>query len=57
MNETPRRNRMDKMTPAEAAIVKVISIVEGVGASQDLTDAVVLLGNACASKIASTSPR
>lgn len=38
-----RRNKLDKMTPAELAITDAISIVEGLGADERLTHAVVAL--------------
>lgn len=45
-DEIPRRIRMDKMVPAELAILKAMEAVEGMGAHPLLTEAVVLLGQA-----------
>ncbi len=44
--EIPRRNRLDKLTPAETAIMEAMRAVEEAGADVRLTDAVVLLGRA-----------
>lgn len=46
MSEIPRRNRVDKMKPAELAIRKAMSEVEEMGADSRLTDAVILLDKA-----------
>lgn len=46
MNEVPRRHRMDQWTEAELAIYGAMQEVEKMGASLQLTDAVVLLGAA-----------
>lgn len=45
-DETPRRSRMDKWTPAEHAIQNAVVVVEEAGAHPLLTDAVILLGQA-----------
>ena len=42
----PRRNRLDLCTPAEIAIFNTIQEVEKVGASEGLTEAVILLDKA-----------
>ncbi len=42
----PRRNRVDKMTPAELAITKAMESVEEAGCDTRLTEAVILLGEA-----------
>lgn len=46
MNDFPRRNKLDELTPAEKAIYDAIQEVEKVGADVLLTDAVILLGQA-----------
>lgn len=43
---TPRRIRIDRYTPAEAAIAWALQVVEAAGAHPLLTDAVILLGQA-----------
>lgn len=45
-DEIPRRNKLDKYTPAELAIRDAIQVVEAVGADPLLTEAVILLGRA-----------
>ena len=44
--ETPRRNRLDLMTPAELAIYNASQEVEKLGADVKLTEAVILLSKA-----------
>jgi hypothetical protein len=46
VNEIPRRCRLDRMTPAEHAIVAAVDAVEKAGAHPLLTQAVTLLGQA-----------
>ena len=46
MNDIPRRNRINQLTPAELAIRAAILEVEKLGAHPALTDAVVALGEA-----------
>jgi hypothetical protein len=46
MNQIPRRNRLDQMTPAEKAIFDAKQVVEEAGAHELLTKAVILLGEA-----------
>lgn len=46
MNETPRRNDLQRNTPAELAIRKAMGDVEMVGAHVLLTDAICLLDQA-----------
>ncbi len=46
MKDFPRRQRIDRATPAEAAIRSAIHEVEKMGADVRLTDAVVLLAAA-----------
>ncbi len=41
--DTPRRNRIDKYTPAETAIAAAVQAVEEAGADTLLTEAVTLL--------------
>lgn len=43
MTEIPRRNRIDKFTPAERAIYDAVQAVEAMAADVRLTDAVILL--------------
>jgi len=43
MDEIPRRNRIDKLIPAEKAIYDAVQAVEELPAHPKLTDAVVLL--------------
>lgn len=45
-NEFPRRNRLDKMNPAELAIYHAMQEVEKLGASEGLTKAIILLSEA-----------
>jgi hypothetical protein len=44
--DIPRRCRMDRMVPAELAILKALEAVEAMAADIRLTDAVVMLGYA-----------
>lgn len=44
--DIPRRNRIDKLTPAELAIRNAMIAVEELPADVRLTEAVVLLGQA-----------
>jgi hypothetical protein len=46
MNEIPRRNRLDKCTPAELAIYAAMEQVEIVGADIKLTNAIIKLQEA-----------
>ena len=46
MNEIPRRNRLDLMSPAELAIYNAQQEVEKAGADVRLTDATILLSQA-----------
>lgn len=46
MDEIPRRNRIDLMTPAELAITNAMEAVEEAGCDTRLTEAVILLGEA-----------
>ena len=46
MNDTPRRIRLDMMTPAELAIRHALLLVEALGAAPTLTDAVSHLQSA-----------
>lgn len=46
MNDIPRRNRLDRMVPAELAIRAAIQAVEDMPADFRLTDAVIRLGRA-----------
>lgn len=46
LSKFPRRNRLDKNTPAELAIRNAMLEVEKAGAHPLLTDAVILLGQA-----------
>ena len=45
-NEIPRRNRIDKLTPAEKAIHDAINKVEIMDADERLTQAQILLAQA-----------
>lgn len=45
-NDFPRRNRLDKMNPAELAIYNAMQEVEKLGASEGLTQAITLLSEA-----------
>lgn len=45
-SEIPRRIRLDKLTPAETAIVKAVEAVEEMPADTRLTEAVILLDRA-----------
>lgn len=45
-NQIPRRNQVDKMTPAELAIREAMLEVEKAGANPKLTEAIVLLSKA-----------
>jgi hypothetical protein len=45
-NDIPRRIQMEKMCPAELAILEAVGVVEGMGCDPRLTDAVILLGKA-----------
>lgn len=44
--EIPRRNRIDLNTPEEMAIRNAIQEVEKMGASETLTEAIILLSKA-----------
>lgn len=46
MSYVPRRIDLNRMVPAERAITEAMHLVEGMGASPALTEAVVLLGKA-----------
>ena len=46
MEDFPRRNQLDKFTPAELAIYKAIEEVEEAGADVKLTDAIIKLQEA-----------
>jgi len=46
MEDFPRRNQLDKCTPAELAIYKAIEEVEKAGADVKLTDAIIKLHEA-----------
>ena len=46
MEDFPRRNQLDKCTPAELAIYKAIEEVEKAGADVKLTDAIIKLQEA-----------
>ena len=46
MNDTPRRQRLDKCTPAELAIYNAVDKVEKFGADVKLTEAVTKLDEA-----------
>ena len=46
MNDIPRRICLDKLTPAETAIVAAVDAVEAMGADERLTHAVIKLGQA-----------
>ena len=46
MEDFPRRNQLDKCTPAELAIYKAMEEVEKVGADVKLTDAIIKLQEA-----------
>lgn len=46
MNGTPRRIRIDKMTPAELAIRNAVGAVEDLAPDERLTRAVILLQQA-----------
>lgn len=41
-----RRNRLDLMKPSELAIYNAMQEVEKIGASEKLTEAIILLGKA-----------
>ena len=46
MEDFPRRNQLDKCTPAELAIYKAMEEVEKIGADVRLTDAITKLNEA-----------
>ena len=46
MSDFPRRNQLDKCTPAELAIYNAIEEVEKAGADVKLTDAIIKLQEA-----------
>ena len=46
MEDFPRRNQLDKCTPAELAIYKAMEEVEKAGADVKLTDAITKLNEA-----------
>ena len=46
MEDFPRRNQLDKCTPAELAIYKAMEEVEKIGADVKLTDAITKLNEA-----------
>ena len=46
MKDFPRRNQLDKCTPAELAIYKAMEEVEKAGADVKLTDAIIKLQEA-----------
>ena len=46
MEDFPRRNQLDKCTPAELAIYKAMEEVEKVGADVKLTNAIIKLQEA-----------
>lgn len=46
MEDFPRRNQLDKCTPAELAIYKAMEEVEEAGADVKLTDAIIKLQEA-----------
>ena len=46
MNDIPRRNRLDLLTPTELSLFNMVVEVESLGAHPLLTDVVILLGQA-----------
>ena len=46
MENLPRRNQLDLLTPAELAIFEAMQAVEKIGADEKLTEAVIILQKA-----------
>jgi len=46
MENFPRRNQLDLLTPAELAIFEAMQAVEKIGADEKLTEAVIILQKA-----------